>query len=232
MGEWASYALSDFLLFSPQTYFRQFALINAATFPLPALFAVLALAVAVLAGGGRRWHGRIAAIGLAILWASSAWLFHERSYTAINWAAEWFALGFAVQAMALVWLGIAGNALSPPSLSGTAALAVRIVAVLVVLLYPLQATLFGRDWREAETVGISPDATALFTLFVLVLCAGARGNLLLVVPFVWSVVALLTLWTMDAAEFWSVAALTLAAIVALSAARRHRIRRGGPAPAD
>lgn len=232
MGEWASYALSDFLLFSPQAYFRQFALINAATFPLPVLFAVLALAVTALAGGGKTWHGRLAAIGLAMLWAGSAWLFHERSYTAINWAAEWFTLGFAVQALALLWLGIAGNALSPPSLAGNAALAVRIVAGLVVLLYPLQAALFGRDWREAETVGISPDATALFTLFVLVLCIGARRTLLLVVPLLWSVIALLTLWTMDAAEFWSFAALIVAAVIMLSAARHRRRRRSGPAPAD
>ena len=74
MNEFLSYELSDFLLFSKQTYFRQFALINE-EFPfLPLLLSVVAAAVAIFA----RTRGTL--LRLALLWAACAWLFLHRHY--------------------------------------------------------------------------------------------------------------------------------------------------------
>ena len=110
MDVWSSYALSDFLLFSPQAYFRQFALINETAVPLPLLLHGLAAALLWLSGSSIPWRRRAVLIGLAVLWASSAWLFHWRSYAAINWVAAWFAAGHRstepAQAIALEKLGL------------------------------------------------------------------------------------------------------------------------------
>jgi hypothetical protein len=226
MGEWSSYALSDFLLFSPQTYFRQFALINEAIFPVPVLLIALSLVIAAFADGSG-WRGRAVVVGLAILCASSAWLFHNGSYADINWAADWFALGFAVQALALLLWSVMGK--FPPR---KVALLLRLLAAFVVLVYPLQAIVFGRPWQAAEIVGISPDATMVFTLLVLASAVGGWRYLLLTIPILWCVIGLLTLWTMGAAEFWSLAALVVAAAIALSFARAGRQSRNDPAPAS
>jgi hypothetical protein len=215
MGEWLSYSLSDFLLFSQATYFRQFALINEKTFALAIVFAALALAIAVFAGGGR-WDGRVTSIRLAFLWAASAWLFHYESYMEINWAAVWFAFGFGIQALALILSGIFGGFLLPIATPRRDHI-IRALAVLVVLLYPLQAGLFGRSWHEAESVGISPDATSIFTIFILALGAGQMRYALAAIPLLWTVISLLTLWTMDAPEFWTLAALLAASLLALRA---------------
>jgi hypothetical protein len=230
MGEWASYALSDFLLFSPQTYFRQFALINEKTFALAIVFAALALAIAIFAGGSR-WNGRVTSTRLAFLWASSAWLFHYESYAEINWAAVWFAFGFGIQALALILAGIFGGFLLPIAPTRQDRI-IRALAVLVVLLYPLQAGLFGRSWQEAESVGISPDATAIFTILILALGAGRMRYALAAIPLLWTAISLLTLWTMDAPEFWTLATLLAASLIALTRASAGRERQSGPAPAD
>lgn len=226
MGEWPSYALSDFLLFSPQTYFRQFALINEAIFPVPVLLIALSLIIVALAGRGG-WRDRAVMLGLALLCASAGWLFHHVSYADINWAADWFAIGFAVQAVGLLVRGVMGK-FSPHKV----ALLTRLLAALVVLLYPLQATVFGRPWHEAEIVGISPDATMVFALLVLASAVSGWRYLLLAIPVLWCIIGLLTLWTMGAAEFWLLAALVVTALIALSSARAGRQPRSGPAPAD
>lgn len=225
MGEWSSYALSDFLLFSPQTYFRKFALINETAFPAPVLFIALSLIIVALAGGGG-WRDRAVMLGLALLCASAGWLFHYGSYADINWAAGWFAVGFAVQALALSLWGLMGK--FPPR---KVSLLLRLLAAFVVLLYPLQAVAFGRPWQEAEIVGISPDATMVFTLLVLAPAVNGWRYLLLAIPLLWCVIGLLTLWTMGAAEFWSLATL-IAASIAVSFARAGRQLRSDPAPAD
>lgn len=215
MGEWASYALSDFLLFSPQTYFRQFALINDELFPLPALLTALALAAALLAGSRRIWLRRAAVLASALFWASSAWLFHHRSYADINWAADWFALGFAVQAAVLAFVALVG-----PMPSRHPSPVAQALAIAVAVLYPLQALSFGRAWQEAEIVGLSPDATALFTLFVAAAIGGGARWMLLPLALLWCAIGLLTLWTMGAPEFWSLAALALAALAAIGTTGR------------
>jgi len=218
MSEFLSYELSDFLLFSRQTYFRQFALINE-EFPfLPLLLTAVALAVAIFAGK------RGTLLRLALLWLACAWLFLHRHYADINWAADWFAAGFGVQAAALIAVMIR-NPLRHPSPAQTAAL-------VVALFYPLQSVIFGRPWQEAEAVGLSPDATAVFTLFLLATIAPPVRWILLPIPLLWCVIGLLTLWTMDAPEFWTLATLLAVSLIALTRASAGRQRQSGPAPAD
>lgn len=232
MEGWSSYALSDFLLFSSQTYFRQFALIFDAAMPLPPLLHGLAAASLWLSGSSTRGRSRIVMIGLAVLWASAGWLFHWRSYAAINWVAPWFAAGFALQAGILLWRGAATD-IDRERRSSTGISLAKGVALACVILYPLQAALFGRPWRESELIGVSPDATALFTAAMVVLLAPQWRWLLLVAPTVWLAVGLLTLGTMGAPEVWTLSALSLVLAAALIADRKDRgAGRSSPAPED
>src|SRR5262249_57612480 len=57
MSEWWTYSLSDFLLFSPRTYYRLFELYNLAVWPWHVLAIVLGLAVLVLWLLGGAWQG-------------------------------------------------------------------------------------------------------------------------------------------------------------------------------
>jgi Family of unknown function (DUF6064) len=85
MSEWWTYSLSDFLLFSPRTYYRLFELYNLAVWPWHALAIVLGVAVLVLWLRGGAWQGRIVAGILAACWLFVAWAYLLARYDTINW---------------------------------------------------------------------------------------------------------------------------------------------------
>src|SRR5262249_13168915 len=98
MGEWLTYSLSSFLLFSPETYYRLFELYNVAVWPVHILAIALGLAILVLWRGGAAWQGRAVAAILTAAWLFVAWAYLLVRYDTINWAAKYFAAGFALEA--------------------------------------------------------------------------------------------------------------------------------------
>lgn len=167
MSEWWTYTLSDFLMFSPRTYWRMVALYNRDFWPLhvPLLAAGLLGLWLAHTGTVRAWRPSL--LGLAAAWAWVGWAFLWQRYAAINWAAQYVAAAFAVQAVLL-----AGMALRPgPPVPGPGAGARSLGALLAAagLLYPLLGLAMGRPWDEAEAFGMAPEPTALFTLGLLLL---------------------------------------------------------------
>jgi hypothetical protein len=141
LTEWWTYRPHDFLMFSPRIYWRLFASINEAGWPLGLLLAgAAALWVALLAW---IWSGKhpsgagatltrppfaraqqvsrpMAPLALVLLpltllatsWAFVALAFLWQRYTPIFWAVESAAWAFALQALG--WLLLAGRLLSGP----------------------------------------------------------------------------------------------------------------------
>lgn len=160
MAEWSTYGLSDFLMFSPQAYWRLVARYNAGWWPGQLLAQAALVALAWLLVRGRP---RAALLVLAAGWAWAGWAFAWQRYAEIFLAAGWLAAACAVQAVAL------GLVAALP-LREAAAQRLRIpgwTLLALALLYPLQAVLSGRSWGEAEVAGFMPDPTALATLGVL-----------------------------------------------------------------
>src|SRR5262245_4925888 len=104
MSEWWTYRLSDFLMFSPRTYHRLFELHNADIWPLQIVVIAAALAVLFLVWRGA--YGRAVAIGLAAAWMFVAWAYHFERYATISTGAPYYAAGFAMQALLLVWCAV------------------------------------------------------------------------------------------------------------------------------
>jgi hypothetical protein len=61
---------------------------------------------------GGPWQGRTIAMILATCWLFVAWAYLLARYDTINWAASYFAAGYAVEALLLVWTGLIRNQLS------------------------------------------------------------------------------------------------------------------------
>ncbi len=102
MTEWWTYQLSDFLLFSPRTYWRMFELHNEALWPLHLLTLAIGAAAIALATLRPRRHGLLIALLLAMLWAFVGWSFLWQRYATINWAAAYAAPLFALEALLLI----------------------------------------------------------------------------------------------------------------------------------
>lgn len=238
MPAWATYRLSDFLLFSPRTYWRLFELYNASLWPaqLAALCVGVALAVIAL-HGGRRAAPAVCAM-LAGCWLWVAWAFHLQRYASINWAATWFAAGFALEGLLLFGAGAFGARLRLRSAGGVrASLGVGLL-VYAVLVQPCIGVLLGRPWRQSEVFALAPDPTAVATLGVLLLlhrahdCESAAAKVAVRVlwplPVLWCLVSGATLWTMGSAHALVLPIAALIAIVA--AAWRGSGKRSGTPP--
>lgn len=214
-----SWALEDFIPFSPRVYWRLFALENEAVWPVqPLLLAAGALLVLLLSRGRRpsgQWLGP--ALGAAWLWAG--WQFVALRYGTLNWAAPTLAWGFYAQGALLAAFGLSGR-LDFGGEAPTARARIGFLAA-ALLAWPLLAPLDGRSWREAEVFAVTPDPTAVATLALIALAVRGRWTgLLCVVPTLWLAISALTLVTMGVWQGWAVLAALVAGLAAYAA--RHR----------
>ena len=221
MSEWWTYTPSDFLMFSPQVYFRLFALYNAAVWPVQ--IAALALGVSVLGlwRRGGAWHGRAIAAILAAAWLWSGYAYLYAQYDTINWAGRWFAAGFALQAALILWTGLVRDRLALRPRSDPPAAAGLTLFVFAFAAYPLIAPLLGRPLAQAEIFGLVPDPTAVATLGVLLAAHRVHAGLL-VLPLTWCAISGMTLWTMDAPEAPVLPAAAIVTIVLAAWKLRRR----------
>lgn len=215
MSEWWTYTLSDFLLFSPRTYFRLFELYNAAIWPAQAVAFALGLAIWLLLRQAKAPQGRLIAAILAGCWIWVAIVFHLNRYATINWAAVYFAGGFAFESALLIWTGVIRGRLVFRSGAGAIGWAGLGIFLFALLIQPLIGPLFGRGWRQVEVFGVAPDPTAVATLGILSLAAGRVRWELVAVPAIWCAVSGATLFALEAPDAW-VMPLAGALVIALA----------------
>jgi len=225
MSEWWTYSLSDFLMFSPRTYYRLFELHNARLWPAHFVAVAGGVAIVVLAKRGGPAAGRPVAAMLALAWAWVAWAFLWQRYATVNWAATWMAAAFAVQALLFGLFAMRGHGLGLAPVAASRVRTGLAIATGGVLAYPLASVALGRGIAAAEVFGMAPDPTVFATLGILVLAAPAARWALLPIPLAWCAMTGATLWTMSSPEWWL---LPLAAVVALAAARLGRGSRPQP----
>lgn len=196
MSEWWTYRLSDFLMFSPEIYWRLVERYNRGVWPLQ-LFALAAAGLLLwLAIAPRSGAQRATPALLAVAWLCTGWAFHWQRYATINWAAQYFAVAFGVQTVLLLAAARfdAGRAVEPAR--PVARRMGLIVAAGGVLLYPLVGLPAGRPLAQAEVFGLMPDPTALTTLGLLLASRLRYRRWLAIIPALSFAAGLLTLWMM------------------------------------
>lgn len=221
MGDWSSYSLSDFLLFSPQVYERLFVLNNQDMWP--AQFIWLALGAGALASAMRL--GRSAAgagAGALVVIMGAAWLsvaagFFSGRYQEINWLGAYMAPLAALQGAGLIAFGLWGRVgfaafggARMPEIIGLGVLAFAIAG------FPLMAPAFGFSAAGAQVFGLTPDPTALASLAALALIARRMRFVLAVLPIGWCVFTGLTLWTLGRADYLIAPGLMAIALIAIA----------------
>ncbi len=209
MPEWWTYGLSDFLLFSPRTYYRLLERHNTGVWPGQVLAVALGLFLIWLLRRPGPGEGRAAAGLLGLIWAWVAVAFLWRRYATINWAAGYAAGAFLLEAFLLAWLGAVRGRLRFRAGRDAAGLVGVGLLALAVALYPAIAPLAGRSVRQAEVFGIAPDPTAIATLGLLLLADGRPRLALLPVPLLACLLSGATLFAMGSPDAW----LPLAAAV-------------------
>lgn len=226
MFEWWTYTLSDFLMFSAQTYYRLFELYNREIWPVQILAIALGIVILTCLQRAGARQGRVVAAILAACWFWVAWAFQLERYATIHWAARYFAIGFAIEALLLIWIGlIRGQLLFRPAAS-----AIRLAGFYLFLfalaVQPLIGPAIGRPWLQAEIFGIAPDPTVVATLGVLLPVSGRTRSILLCIPILWCVISGATLWAMGSADALLMPLIALLALLLVAGhARSSSARR-------
>lgn len=201
MPEWWTYRLSDFLLFSPRTYYRTIERLNETLWPVHLLTLILGGMILVLLLRRRAVQPRIIWLTMALLWSWIAWAFLWRRYSTINWAAVYLVPLFALEALLLIRESLSGRK-AGNQLAGRTRATGWLLLSLGIAFYPAMAPLLGRGWEQAEVFGMAPDPTAIATLGLVLLVPSRRSGWLMVVPVVWCLISGLTLWAMESPEAW------------------------------
>jgi hypothetical protein len=191
MSEWWTYRPSDFLMYSPRSWGRLLEALHRELWPAQVIVALLAAAVLVVAWRRPRDMARIVCGVLAVAWAWLAWDFFWNRLGQISTGAPWMAAAAALQALLLA----VGASRQPAADGGSAPRAAGLsLAAIALLLFPLLAPLRGAGWAQAELTGLTPDATALFTIGLLLALPVRLRGWLLPVPVALLAIGLTMQW--------------------------------------
>lgn len=196
MTEWWTYRPSDFLMFSPTTWWRLVESYNRAFWPAQILALAAGLLLLWLAVRPRPNAGRIVALVLAVAWLWVGWAFHWQRHATINTAAGYLAAAFGLQAALLLVAGVSATSVGALAASHRLRHWGLAMAVAGIALYPLIAPATGRPWSQAEVFGLMPEPTALAAVGLLLATAQPIRKWLLVIPALSLALGWMTLWTL------------------------------------
>jgi hypothetical protein len=225
MSEWWTYSLSDFLLFSSRAYYRLFELYNLAVWPWQVVALALGVGVLALWLRGGSWRGCAIAGILVVCWLWVAWAYLLVRYDTINWAASYFAIGFVIEAVLLLWSGLIRDGLRLRRGRDAATMTGLGMCGIALFAWPSIGWLLGRPMVQAELFGVAPDPTVVATIGIILAAQRIRWELL-IVPFIWCAISGATLWTMQSPD---ALLLPAAALLALAVAARTVKHRTSPA---
>ncbi|WP_339861627.1 hypothetical protein [Thalassospira alkalitolerans] len=197
MGDWWSYGLADFLLFSPRVYYRLFETLNT-TWGLAVAAALIAGMVASGLAMRRGYRGnRVVLILLAMIWGWVTAGFLWQYYQPINWVIPYFIPAFIVEAGFMVMFAVRRMPLRFGWRGDFSSVAGAALLLIAIIGFPFAGLIEGRGLIQAELFGSAADPTAIGTLGFILLARGTWRWLLLPVPLVWCVMASAILWVMD-----------------------------------
>jgi hypothetical protein len=201
MDEWWTYGIADLVLFTPETYFRLFELYHRDWWPMQLACMAMAMVILLCLWLKPAWGGRVIAILLAGSWAWVGWAFLHLRFAPIHWIADWYAAAFFLQALLLFVYGVSRRRvefeIENPARAGIGVF----VLLCALLIMPATAHITGREWVQAELFAMTPDATALATLGLLLLVKMRVAVVwLVVIPVAWCFVTGATLWVLGAPE--------------------------------
>ena len=200
MEDWWTYGIADLVLFTTETYFRLFELHHRDWWPIQLACLAMAIVVLLCLWLKPAWGGRVIAILLSASWAWVGWAFLHLRFAPIHWVANWYAVTFVLQALLLFIYGISRRGIEFET-RNTVRTGIGVFILLgALLVMPATAYLTGREWMQAELFAMTPDATALATLGLLLLAKGRVAIWLAAIPVAWCFITGATLWALEAPE--------------------------------
>ncbi len=190
------------LPFTREQFYGVFVDYNAQAWPMQVVAYVVGLGLLALLLRPSRAAGRVAAAGLAALWAWTGVAYHALHFSAINRAAYLFAALFVVQALLLLYFGVVKDRLHIEAGVGRRQALGWVLIVYALAVYPLIGLWSGHRWSELPMFGITPCPLTIFTFGLLLQTAASVPRALLVVPVVWSFIGGSAAFLLEVPQDW------------------------------
>ncbi len=188
------------LPFSQDAFFALFEQYNRAIWPAQIVAYVLGLAALGLTMRPVAGAGRIVAAILVLAWAWNGIVYHALFFATINFMAEIFGAFFMLEALFLLWTGVARGALSFRFRGDAVSWTGAALAVFAMAIYPLLGWLLGHGWPRAPMFGVAPCPSTIFTMGMLLLVDGRTPLHLAVIPALWSLIGGTAAWFLGVTE--------------------------------
>ena len=213
------------LPFSRDEFFAVFASYNSAVWPAQVFLSGLAVVLVVLALCERPVADRAVALGLGLLWAWNAVLYHWWHFTAINRLAWGFGALFAVQAALFLARAVGGRRLGIGRPRGWRGWIGGLLMAYALVVYPLLGLASGHPAREIPVMGV-PCPTTIFTFGLLFWAARPIPRHLLVIPLAWAFLGISAVFLLGVLQD---VGLLVAGLLGLSLLRSPATRQDTPA---
>jgi hypothetical protein len=170
MQDWLSYRLSDLLLFSEQSYLRQFELYNEWLSPLQWLFYLYGILLIIALFRRQDKNLRILFMISAALWMLCSYGYLWQFYVAINWMAEYFIVLFVIQAILIIWLSLSTASSLNTDSGNLKFISAVLLWIITLIAQPVTEYLSGRGLSQLSVFAGTPDSLCYISIaFMLVL---------------------------------------------------------------
>lgn len=195
MQDWLSYQLSDLLLFSEQSYLRQFELYNQWLSSWQWLFYLYGILFLFSLSRPQRSLTRILFLSAVPLWLICSYGFMWQFYSVINWLVEYFMLIIFIQLLLILWAGLFSYPQHKPEANAVFFYLGIWLWMMTLVVQPVTELLSGRSWSQLSVFAATPDSLAIVTIaFMLISGLPAFVSLPSVL---WLLFSLLTYIAMD-----------------------------------
>jgi hypothetical protein len=173
------------LPFTIEQFLQLFRNYNTAIFPLQILFYLLALAVVVLSIKKIRSADKIINVILAFFWLWMGVVYHLVFFATINKAAYLFGGLFIIQSVLFFYYGVINEKLKYHFTRNAMGVTGLILVIFALVVYPLLGYVYGHVYPAAPTFGL-PCPVTIFSFGVLLWSERKFPKIVLVIPFLWS----------------------------------------------
>ena len=173
--------------FSKEQFLHVFESYNQAILPFQAVLVVIALVTTVLAAKPFSASSKIVSLFLAFLWLWMGVAYHLLFFSEINPAAFLFGAGFVLQASLFCYEGVVHDRLGFRSQRDIYGFVGLLFVLYALIVYPILGYARAASYPSMPTFGL-PCPTSIFTFGILLWTSKRVSPLLLVIPFLWSLI--------------------------------------------
>lgn len=187
------------LPFTTDQFLSVFEQYNQSIWPFQGVLNFLALGVLVLAFKRTHSSDKIIAGILAFFWLWTGIAYHAAFFGAINPAAYVFAVLNVVQGIIFLFFGVFKSRLTFRYQSNLFGIIGAAFVVYALIVYPALGYLLGHVYPKSPTFGL-PCPTTIFTFGVLLWANVKIPKVVLIIPFLWSLIGFSAALTMGIRE--------------------------------